>query len=445
MTSVLTRWPWLKIVLWLVLAACLIPTWNRIHAWTTANSLAPGHPMTFYDFRIFRSQVIRLQQTGILYETETPGFYKPGSPVYKFPPTYAAMLTSLSKLSREHAMRVALCFNFAILAATLVMLLLNLRPKPLCAGVIALTFINWQPTWESLTGLQVEPLILLMLALSFLLLSSGRLFLAGMPIGVAAALKVYPAALVIYFLLRRQGRVVLGALAGGIVAVALTMIALDPKYWVEYGLWVFPHLGGTSLSYGNLGALGALGRLAILLLAGPVALQAGTFDIRLLLTETQVPHALPLAQGLFAFVALALVLTSILVFRRAPASSAQRRDSLGLMFSICLLIFFMPTSWPDYQTTLILPLIAILMLTPDLPRPIAAWALVVPALLAGVFLDANGRFYNQHEVFGSSARMLIPLLLWAATLTTLPRLRRPGGELERDPSQTDPLAGPERA
>jgi hypothetical protein len=410
---------WWRWGLWLALALALIPTGQRIAGWVAGNPLAKPGAMTFYDFRIFRSQVIRLEQTGVLYETERSDFFQPSSPVYKFPPTYAAMLTALRDLNREQATRVALCFNFALLAATLAILLLDLRPPAWLAALIALVFINWQPFWESLAGLQLEPLILLLLTLSFLALRRGPGLLAGVPIGVAAALKVYPAALLLYFVLRRQWRVACGILLGGSAAIVLSALVLDPKYWVEFFVRILPHLGGTTLCDANIGALGTFARLAILIIAGPARLQEATQDIRTLVSDIDIPGALPLAQALFAFAVMGLVIGSILALRASAARAGRRRDSLGLALAVCLLVFLMPTSWPDYQAVLILPLIAILVAG---ARPRRAPGILVPALLAllaGTLLDANGAFYTTHHALASLARLLVPLLLWLAALFAL--------------------------
>ncbi len=410
---------WLRWGFWLALVLALIPTGQRIADWVAANPFAKHAAMTFYDFRIFRSQVTRLQQTGVLYETERSDFFQPSSPVYKFPPTYAAMLTALRGLNREQATRVAICFNFAILAATLVILLLNLRPPGWLAALIALAFVNWRPFWESLSGLQLEPLILLLLTLSFLALRRGPGLLAGVPIGIAAALKVYPAALLLYFALRRQGRVVIGILLGGCAAMALSALVLDPKYWVEFCVRILPHLGGTTLCDANLGALGAFGRLAILIVAGPARLHDSTSDIRTLLSGVNIPGVLPLAHALFAFVAMALIIGSMLALRASAARAGRRRDGLGLALAICLLVFLMPTSWSDYQSVLILPLIAILAAIARPPRAPGIWAPALLALLIGVLLDANGSFYTQHHAIASLPRLLMPLLLWLAALLAL--------------------------
>jgi hypothetical protein len=429
---------WWRWGLWLALALALIPTGQRIAGWVAANSLVKPGAMTFYDFRIFRSQVIRLQQTGVLYETERSDFFQPSSPVYKFPPTYAAMLTALRGLDRERATRVALCFNFALLAATLVILLLNLRPPAWLAALIALVFVNWLPLWESLAGLQLEPLILLLLTLSFLALRRGPGLLAGVPIGIAAALKVYPAALLLYFVMRRQWRVAFGILLGGAAAMALSALVLDPKYWVEFCVRILPHLGGTTLSDANLGALGAFARLAILIIAGPARLHEATRDTRRLVSDVDIHGALPLAHALFAFAAIGLVIASILALRASPALAGRRRDGLGLALAVCLLIFLIPTSWPDYQSVLILPLVAILAASARPPRAPAIWVPALLALLAGVLLGVNSPFYTAHHTLAALLRLLVPLWLWLAALLALRETRADGDAAPTAPTRDRP-------
>ena len=144
-----------------------------------------------------------------------------------------------------------------------------------------------------------------------------------MPIGIAAALKVYPAALLLYFVLRRQWRVAIGILLGGGAAMALSALALDPRYWVEFCVRILPHLGGTTLGDANLGALGTFARLAILIVAGPARLHEATRDIRTLVSDVDIPGALPLAHALFAFAASGLVISSILALRASAARAGR--------------------------------------------------------------------------------------------------------------------------
>jgi hypothetical protein len=412
---------------------------------------APGwENWSFYDFRLWRAGLEQYQQTGRLYETEQPGYFEPGShSLYKYPPTFAAVMRPFASLPQRVVGRLFL------LAGFLAALLAALRPSRRIGWGLALVLVNWQPIWECLSDLQMELIELLCLGLTLLWMRRRRPFAAGVPIGVAGAFKVYPWLLGIDFLVRRRWRAVLGAVAGALGALLLAALVLSPRLSFEFFFRILPRLGGTSLSYDNVSLLALIGRLVLQLRSGlpdTNALDALTLE------KAAVPGVRAASLVLFAVVSAALIGVTWRVFRRAgPVSRSTGPDArraggpgeladdpeqapsrLGVM--VCLLLIVIPTSWLSYQTLLALPVLAAIATSPaprDDPRN-----LVLLALAAGIGIAVNSyaAAYSRYTGILSLLRSLIPFLLLAQQLR-LVRRGRFGARLGQMPPRPRPAAG----
>lgn len=89
---------------------------------------------------------------------------------------------------------------------------------------VVLSF-KYGPLAESMWLGQASPLIFVLVLLAPWLLRRGKPGLAGGVLALAAWIKVFPALLIVYFLLRRQWRVVAGAVVGALL-LALAMVPL---------------------------------------------------------------------------------------------------------------------------------------------------------------------------------------------------------------------------
>ena len=97
-------------------------------------------------------------------------------------------------------------------------------------AALAFAFITfWPPLLSTLLDGQVSPVLLLLCVLAWRWARHGKTAHAGLALGLAAALRLFPALLVVYFALRRDWRAVLAAGA----AFALPTLALLPVIGVS--------------------------------------------------------------------------------------------------------------------------------------------------------------------------------------------------------------------
>jgi hypothetical protein len=209
---------------------------------------------------------------------------------------------------------------------------LGLRLDTWRAAILLALLAVWAPMLSTLLEAQDSLLLLLLVVLAWRDARSGRSGRAGALLGVAAALRLFPALLVVYFALRRDWRAV--ALAG----VAFLGCSLAALPWIgvagylDYATHAAPAVGASWI--GSNGNASLFGLPYHLLGATPLATLA------------------PLAGRALVAVLLALLLT--LTIRRPPAPFA--RDDTVFLAYIPATLLVSPLMWLHYFVLLLLPL-----------------------------------------------------------------------------------------
>lgn len=367
---------------------------------------SPGwERVSFYDFRLWREGVERYANTGVLYDTDTPGFFLAGSHAnYKYPPTYAALLKPFVGVEQRIVGRAFFLGNLVALLASAALILRELRVRRRLAIVSLGIFILWKPTWETLSDLQMESLILLALVTSFVLLRRNRQFLAGLGIGVAGAFKVYPWALLPLFAARRRWGVVLGGIAGAFVTLSLASFVIPVSVFIEYFSRILPRLGGISLSWENVSLFGFFGRLGVAAMEGmpsPEVLDEMYLDA----------GHLSMGGLLGTSVLVAFVLGSLLVWKKLVGSRSvtSAAPDFDLCVWVCILLSLIPTSWLSYQTLLILPVLVCLDQVTKQKRKAWQWGLMGFVVAIGLLLYGYDEAFGKYPALYSTARCLLPM------------------------------------
>jgi hypothetical protein len=402
---------------WIVLAVLLVPTGVRI-ASLVRPWVAPGwESIAFYDFRLWRSGVAQFEETGVLYDTEQPGYFLPGSHSrYKYPPTYAALLKLVSSLPQRVVGRAFFVGNVLLLAALLAMMLWALRPGAWRAVLMILLFLHWQPFFENFGDLQMEPILLFCFGVSLLGRRGARELGSGIPLGVAGAFKVYPWILLLEFAVRRRWRVLVGGALGAIGTLGLAALIVPLRLSAQFFFGVLPRIGGTSLSYENVSLLATLGRWGLQLGGG---LPGAEVLDGMVLETAGATAAMRMAQILTVLSASVLLFLTVRAARRARAAPVTIRETALLSMSICLLLLFIPTSWLSYQVLLALPLLAAVALAPAWRADRRTWLVLSFAVAWGVIFNSYGRFFESYPGTPSLLRALVPAAIWGAHLRIL--------------------------
>ncbi len=251
------------------------------------------------------------------------------------PPTSMVYFSLFRGLSFDAARITFFLTNQLLLLVTGVLLHRIARPRRpwlWLAFMLALA-VAYEPLLTTLRLGQVDIVVATLLSLAVLAGRNGLRWLAGGAVGLAAAFKLAPALLVLYFLWRRDWRAVGGMAVAGVVAVAVSLVFVGTSTWSYYLTDRLPDLlAGTGL-WNNLSLPGLVNRYAM----GPS--QAVSYWGTL--------PAIPLANFLGYFAAAAVLLVT------ATSLQPRRPAALGFGLATAAVLLVAGVSWPHYALWLL--------------------------------------------------------------------------------------------
>lgn len=375
------------------------------------------------DFDAYYSAA-RMANAGFsVYAPTVDSLLGPGSPApphreYVYPPLLAGLLRPVAALPYRVAATGWLLGNIALLG----ILLLAVRRVSAVARhhywwtlalLIALpaTYITWI---EGQVSLILAVLILLAVpSLAGVAAPAGRPgndMRAGVALGLAGALKVYPVVLLPIFAWHRRWRVVAAAVITGVLATGIGAGLAggvgDLRYWFTHilrGVAQRPWPANQSLA-------ACLERLAS---TAPLSVWTGSAEVMVPLRALLPSREVAVALTLSVQVALLLVSACVLWRRRAHRSDHALRRDVGL--AVLLMSVVVPVVWDHYYTQLLLPAA---LLADDASRDRVSRR----ALLAAGLLIVLQRFWRQWLLHVDASGLVLMcgllgvLVLWAATM-----------------------------
>jgi hypothetical protein len=312
-------------------------------------------------------------------------------PLTAFSTLFVYPLTQFPALTAKHCWIV---FNIALLLGILGLLraMTGLEWRRI-ALVIALSF----PVRVNLLYGQFYVLLLFMLTLACFFYLRQRSFAAGLAIGVAAGLKVYPVLFLLYFLRKRDLKAFSGAVVAGLCSLFVSVCAFG---WQVHRVYIFQVLPRTLRGEGS----------------DPYNLKAASLSTlmhRLFIYEpTLNPHPAINAAWLFAvlhpLLQMAVIAPALLL--AVPHELRPRRMRLEWA-AMLLAMLAISTSAASYQfTVLILPACLLLGTLPQKRPRIFYAAVLVLYAVAGALAGTN----VGHE--GWAALLAVPRLYLVLTL-----------------------------
>jgi alpha-1,2-mannosyltransferase len=351
-----------RTALWILLTLVLLLSLARFGY--ESNRIREGG---FVDFPIFWNQAVQFLDTGQVYSGADLAEFRPVAPVFKFPPFYLALLVPLARLDPGESVYLyhwVIQLVLYMLSGVLCVMAVGRSRPVLYSVLLAILVLNYEAFYETLYGLQVETLLLAVLAACLLTVARARDGLAGLLLSVAAWLKVYPAFLGLYFVLRRRWSALTGIAVGGTLILLYSLAIIGIAEHLDYFGRVLPHMLGENpeVIEQNLG----LGHYLQLVGLTPGAAKAWTRAIMLF------PVAL-----------------SCMTVYRAHATNERDLDrATEFALFLPLLLLVLPNSWSNYQMLLV-PAFAVLLahVLEGHPRRSALIALGTPAYVLGLFSE----------------------------------------------------------
>jgi len=286
---------------------------------TAARIVVDGGPATrLYDDAWFQTQ---MRDYGI----GDPQFGK----FAPFPPPTALLLVPLARLQPLDALRVATGISLLCLGCSILLLSRILGRSPAAVGAFVL--LSGFATYSVLRFGQPYILVSLSCILGYFAYRRGWPLLAGACFGLFVPIKYFPIVFLLYFLWRRQWRVVLG---GGACAAAVVLVSIAVLGWPVHQQY-FTSILGSHLT-------------AHLSMQNPFSASFQSFDTlfrRLFVFDAAWnPHpwlALPALQGIAVAATklgiLAVALASLVALARYDSEDSVA-PSIGLLGILVLLL-----------------------------------------------------------------------------------------------------------
>ena len=170
---------------------------------------------------------------------------KTGLNEYLYPAPFLVFLQPLLAFSLPVAHKIFISLSYLFLIGSVLLLWLSFKKAGYALPFCILTIISlmFTPIWSNLAINQANLVVLFLLCASLFFMVHGRDAAAGVSLGLAVMVKIMPALLFVYFLVRRQWH----ALLGGLAAV----LSLEIVSWLYFGRLLDLYLPGALMSHSS--------------------------------------------------------------------------------------------------------------------------------------------------------------------------------------------------
>jgi hypothetical protein len=278
------------------------------------------------------------------------------------PPTSVTLLLPLALLDYRPALLVWNVVGLVMLGASLWIVLrclgVSFSLRSFLPALALLLFCR--PLVQQLFHGQLNLVLLLLITGAWALERSGWTGWAGALVGAAATVKLFPAFLFLYFVLRREWRALLVGLGTMIALTAITAVLLGPEAFTTYVRQVLPRLDEFRSSWFNASLVG--------------------FWTKLFNPDTLEAHVQPIWRSWpAAQVGIALSWFAVAATLAWSIRKANKRIQLDHAFGVAVtgMLLLSPITW-DYAFVLLLLPLAVLSVDP--PRSEAGKVMLVAAI-----------------------------------------------------------------
>ena len=314
--------------------------------WMAARDLVAGRPL-------YRALSEEAASIGVA------GTFKLGHTTH--PPTAALAVLPLAWLDYRQAMLVWNLVSLALLAATIRLVVRELEWSPerstVLVGVALL--MAWVPLWDVVEHGQSGLVMLALIAVAWRALRRGADVEAGIALGAAAALKLYPGLLVVYLLLVGRRRAVVAAAVTVLALAGIVTAIAGPSAWTRFVALGLPELRRWWPNWMGVSLTG--------------------FAARLFMPDEK---TVPLVWSP-AVAAVLIAVGTLAALAATVVSCARDRANLDRAFALVttLSLLVSTVAWPHYFVVLLLPLALVVHASPPLDRTmltalVATWALM---------------------------------------------------------------------
>jgi hypothetical protein len=340
--------------------------------------------------------------------------------VFKVPPFYGMLFVPFAEQDGLTILFWHRIINMTLISVVLLIMVRGFAIRlvsPLGVGLVML--FSMRPLADTVAYGQIDVVLLLLLTIALVASQRGHDTVAGVAVALGTLFKLYPALLLVFFVVKLQWRALVGFVVAMLVLNGVAMIVMGWEMHYLYLYEVLPNIAGGTAWVENQTFNGFLSRIF-----AP--------DI-----TAEIYAYLPVMTWTRIIFGSGVALAALLALRPTERTSGRYVLQFGL-FAL-LMVLVVPAAWIHYQTIVILTFAGVLLCASH--RGLPLWR---AALLGGSYaLISYGNqwsFYTNKvlgglTVIGVSYKFYGMLLLLLVAVTCLVERRKtfpqPGTEAER--------------
>lgn len=263
-----------------------------------------------------------------------------------------------------------------------------------------LLFALFLPTRASLGLGQSDITIFFPMVVAFWAFSRDHDLVGGIALGVAILTKIAPAVFLVYWLWKREWRVLIYALATSILIILISLPFVGIDLWIRFVTQIFPALSTGTAYAQNQSLPGLINRLML--------------EPRFAAGLQSAPNV-PAIRAVSTAAELILVGLAMLVTGGRRGSRNSLRFALEFSVWLIVLLIISPIAWDHYFTWLLLPITVLLSSLLNSQLTIARGAILFSALVVGLWLVNTpvATFFNYPEAWQKSPLLYGSLIILA--------------------------------
>ncbi|MFK7778785.1 MAG: glycosyltransferase family 87 protein, partial [Gimesia sp.] len=324
----INHWPVARKILWVILFVCALAVF--VPGYLAALRPAEGQIFDFFKewaavknrvagIPVYSDQQVALKKHLNLKLINSEDFFDQYN---THPPTANLIAIPLYRLSYRNAQFAWNLVSIGMLCLILFWIVkgLKIQMTPWSILAVITLILACDPLQQTLIQGQPNLLLTLLIVGAWRAGKSGKPTVSGMCIGLAAAVKIYPAYLFLYFLVRRDWRAIKGGIISFTLITLLTVAVFGIDAYREYLTIVLPSLADITNNWGNASLLAFWERLfspstdsVQSLIDSPILLQFSLYLSWALLTLMVVAATLRTRSEQFSNQAFAITITAMLL------------------------------------------------------------------------------------------------------------------------------------
>ncbi len=298
---------------------------------------------------------------------------------FKVPPFYGMLFVPFVEKDGLTILFWHRVINMLLLSGILLLLLRGLNVPLFSIGGAGLVMLfNMRPIADTVAFGQIDIMLLLLLTVALVASQRGYDGWAGAAVALGALFKLYPVLLLVFFVVKRRWRALVGFALAMLVCNGLSLVLVGWEMHYTYLFEVVPRIGGGTAWVENQTLNGFISRI--------VAPE---------ISSTVFVHP---TVSLLTYVGFGVATTGAALLAWQPAVRGSPRALLQFGVFVLLMVLVVPAAWMHYQTIVLLSFVGVVLYAGEFGLP--RWCAALAGLSYAIIAYGNAWSYYLNKIMG---------------------------------------------